>query len=123
MGIRAITSADYALFVHTIGVNVHTMGKIFEGDTRSGNHASIFLLTTDGISSVRLNMIKAGPTDSMGTYELTYCNFRNASSSLHNYDIQAVEGSIFRHVLLLIIGMGRHKYKLACSSVVCWFWV
>jgi hypothetical protein len=69
MSTRAITSADYSRVVHTIRVTIHTTGKFFEGDTRSGNHASIYLLTEDGSSSIRLNMTKVGPTATMGTEE------------------------------------------------------
>jgi hypothetical protein len=83
---------DQSRIVHTFRVTVHTTGYSFEGDTRSGNHASIYLLTSDGITSIRLNMIKAGPTDAIGTYEVTHCNYQHSDSSLHDFDIPAVEG-------------------------------
>jgi hypothetical protein len=123
MSTRAITSADYTLAVHTIRVTMHTTGKFFEGDTHSGNHASIYLLTADGSSSVRLNMVKAGPVDTMGTYEISYCNYRDSNSSLHNFDIQAAPGLLVQHVISLINQKGRHKYRLARSGVGCRFWV
>jgi hypothetical protein len=123
MSTRAITSADYSRVVHTIRVTIHTTGKFFEGDTRSGNHASIYLLTEDGSSSIRLNMTKVGPTATMGTYQITHCNYRNSNSSLYNFDIQAAPGLTVQHVLSLIDQNRRHKYRLARSGVGCRYWV
>ncbi|KAH7346304.1 hypothetical protein BKA65DRAFT_551222 [Rhexocercosporidium sp. MPI-PUGE-AT-0058] len=84
---------------HTIRVNIHAMGKFFENDTRSGNHASIYLLTTDG-KSVTLNMIKARATDKTAIPDLTVQRF-----------------------LALVEKNKRHKYTLARSGFGCWFWV
>lgn len=123
MSTRAITTADYTRIVHTIRVTVHTTGKFFESDTRSGNHASIYLLTADGSSSIRLNMTKAGPSDTMGTYQISHCNYRESNSTLHNFDIQAAPGLTVQHVLSLINQKRRHKYRLARSGVRCRFWV
>ncbi|PGH27217.1 hypothetical protein AJ80_01174 [Polytolypa hystricis UAMH7299] len=117
-----LTTADYALPVGDIRVTMHTTGKFFESDTPSGNHASIFLLTGNG-TSVRLNMTKAGPTDTIGTYTEDRCLYDKSRSSLHDIDLRAVTGLTLEHVTRLIVTKGRHKYRLAPSGVGCRFWV
>ena len=119
---RKITADDANLIIQTIRVTIHTTGKFFEGDTRSGNHASIYLLIEDG-SSIRLNMIKAGPTDRMGTYDPKYCNYHDSTSSIRNFDVQATSGLTVNHVLSLVNERRRHIYRLARSGVGCRFWV
>lgn len=52
---------------HHTYCTIHTAGLVLESDTRSGNHASILLLMGE-LSSVRLNMTKAGPNNTEGTY-------------------------------------------------------
>ncbi|KAK2735610.1 hypothetical protein FQN55_002194 [Onygenales sp. PD_40] len=118
----ALTAADYSLPVNCIRVTIHTLGKFFESDTRSGNHASIFLLTGDEMS-VRLNMTKAAPTDTMGTYTQERCLYDTSRTSLHDMDLPAVQGFTVQHVIHLINEKGRHKYRLAPSGVGCRFWV
>lgn len=119
---RKITADDANLIIQTIRVTIHSTGKFFEGDTRSGNHASIYLLVGGG-SSIRLNMIKAGPTDRMGTYDPKYCSYHDSTSSIRNFDVQAVSGLTVNHVLSLVNERRRHAYRLARSGVGCRFWV
>ncbi|KAK2789861.1 hypothetical protein FQN53_001224 [Emmonsiellopsis sp. PD_33] len=104
----ALTAADYSLPVNCIRVTIHTLGKFFESDTRSGNHASIFLLTGDEMS-VRLNMTKAAPTDTMGTYTQERCLYDTSRTSLHDMDLPAVQGFTVQHVIHLINEKGRHN--------------
>jgi hypothetical protein len=77
------------------------MEVVFSDDTRSVNHASIYLLTEDGKPSIRLNMALPGVNDSrgstwtideMGNYETTHCNYLKSTSSLRDFDLQAVLG-------------------------------
>ncbi|KAH8789208.1 hypothetical protein BGZ57DRAFT_878674 [Hyaloscypha finlandica] len=123
MSTRSITPEDYARIVHTIRVTIHSTGYFFEGDTRSGNHASIYLLTSDGRTSIRLNMVKAGPTDTMGTFKTSHCNYRDTTSSIYDFDIKAVEGLTVSHVLSLLEQKRRSQYRLARSGVGCRYWV
>ncbi|KAF3893265.1 hypothetical protein GTR04_4044 [Trichophyton interdigitale] len=113
---------ELLLPVTVIRVTMHTTGYFFESDTRSGNHASIFLLTGN-YKSVRLNMTKAGPTDTMGTYTETRCEYESSHSSLHDIDIPAVTGLTVDHVIRLILTKGRRNYRLAPSGVGCRFLV
>ena len=119
---REIVESDYHLPVHSIRVVVHTTGIFFDSDTRSGNHASIFLTTGDG-KSVRLNMVKGGPTDTMGTYREQRCEYDVSNSSLRVFDLQASEGLTVGHVLQFVRAKGRHIYKLASNGLGCRFWV
>ncbi|KAJ5939731.1 hypothetical protein N7466_002865 [Penicillium verhagenii] len=52
---KPLATTDHPCPVQAIKVTVHTTGFFFEGDTRSGNHASIYLLIPNG-DSVQLNM-------------------------------------------------------------------
>ncbi|KAM5476802.1 hypothetical protein MauCBS54593_000072 [Microsporum audouinii] len=117
-----LTDADLALPVTIIRITIHSMGMFFESDTRSGNHASIFLIVGP-YASVRLNMTKAGPTDTMGTYTKSLCPFVVSNSSLHNIDLIAAGGVTVRHLIDYIHTTGMEKYRLAPSGVGCRFWV
>jgi len=119
---RPINHADLAVGVTTIRVTVHTTGKFFEGDTCSGNHASIYLILADGSGSIRLNMIKAGPTDTKGTFQTTHCGYTESNSTLHHFDIKAHDGLKVKDALALVEGNRRDKYELARSGVGCRFW-
>lgn len=119
---RNLVNTDGALKVQAIRVTVHTTGLFFESDTRSGNHASIFLLTSDG-NSVRLNMTKAQPTHTMGTYIVHHCTYRESTSSLGNFDLHVKEGLTVKDVLSLVHAKGRDRYRLAPSGLGCRFWV
>lgn len=122
MATRPLTAAEYNLPVRLIRITVHGMGYFFESDTRSGNHASIFLVI--GIrASVRLNMSKAGSTDTMGTYTITRCAYESSDSSVRNIDITPVQGLTVRHITYLISRNGRDRYMLAPSGVGCRHWV
>lgn len=119
---RSLTAADRSLGVSWVRVTIHTMGHFFEDDERSGNHASIFLLTSDG-AAVRLNMTKAGPTDTMGTLETPYCSFQSSNSSLVDLDVPLVQGLTVGHIIDLIFQNGRDRFKLHRSGVGCRYWV
>ncbi|KAJ8068359.1 hypothetical protein OCU04_003921 [Sclerotinia nivalis] len=120
---RKIEPKDYDLLVDTIRVTVHTTGKFFDSDTRSGNHASIYLLASNG-ASVRLNMTKLTADAKRGTYQLTYCRYQHTNSSLIDFDLKATSrGLKVKHVLELIEERKRDKYKLARSGLGCRFWV
>ncbi|KAL3713822.1 hypothetical protein TMatcc_002527 [Talaromyces marneffei ATCC 18224] len=122
MATRPLTPAEYDLPVRLIRITIHTTGKFFESDTRSGNHASIFLVI--GVNrSVRINMTKAGPTDTMGTYTVTWCDYDVSNSSVRDIDITPVQGLTVRHITHLITRNGRDKYMLAPSGVGCRYWV
>ncbi|KMU82186.1 hypothetical protein CIHG_10580 [Coccidioides immitis H538.4] len=101
---------------------MHTLGIIFESDTRSENHTSIYLLTGQR-SSVQLNMIKANPTAVMGTLERKFCLYEVSSTALHNIDLRAIEGLTVGKIIDLLEQKGRDKYQLAPSGVGCRFWV
>lgn len=123
MATSKLTPQDLLLVVTTIRVTIHTMGKFFQGDTRSGNHASIYLLIANSNKSVRLNMIKAGATDVNGTFEYEKYEYQDSNSSVHDFDMQAIRGLTVDNVLSLVKGNGRDKYRLARSGVGCRFWV
>lgn len=122
MASATITDADRALPVITIRVTIHTMGIFFESDTRSGNHASIFLILGPSMS-VRLNMTKANPTDTMGTYTETLCRYISSNSSLHEIDLVAANGVRLQDLLDYIRTTRMDRYRLAPSGVGCRFWV
>lgn len=116
------TLAQLAQHVLLIRITMHTTGKFFEADTRSGNHASIFLITSDQ-TSIRLNMTKAGPTDTMGTYTISFCAYTHSNTSVANIDITPVQGLTAGHVTQLITQNRRERYQLARRGVGCRFWV
>ncbi|KAF5871212.1 uncharacterized protein Bfra_007725 [Botrytis fragariae] len=120
---RDVEDRDFDLDVHTIRVTVHTTGKFFEGDTRSGNHASIFLLTSNN-ASVRLNMTKLSADATMGTYQMIYCRYQRTNSSLRDFDLTATgRGLKVGHVLELVKKKRRNEYQLARSGLGCRHWV
>ncbi|TGO61284.1 hypothetical protein BOTNAR_0131g00010 [Botryotinia narcissicola] len=120
---RAVEKSDYNLVVKAIRVTIHTTGKFFESDIRSGNHASIFLLTSND-ASVRLNMTKTSADATMGTYKIRYCSYQRTSSSLRDFDFTATsQGLTVGHVLKLIEQKKRNKYQLALSGLGCRHWV
>ncbi|KAF7935314.1 uncharacterized protein EAE97_008221 [Botrytis byssoidea] len=120
---RAVKESDYDLVVKAIRVTVHTTGKFFESDIRSGNHASIFLLTSND-ASVRLNMTKTSADATMGTYEIKYCSYQRTNSSLRDFDLTATsQGLTVGHVLQLIEKKKRDEYQLARSGLGCRHWV
>lgn len=122
MSSAPVSDKDRALTVTTIRVTVHTQGYIFEYDSRSSNHASIFLVVS-GNESVRLNMVKAGATDTMGTYLERSCPYIHSATSLYNVDIIASPGLTVGHFLNDIQKKGLDKYQLHRSGVGCRFWV
>src|SRR5699024_3817408 len=100
----------------------HTVGFVFESDTRIANHVFIYLLMGD-LPSARLNMTKAGPTDTEGTCTGDYYSYEVSRSTVHFSDLRAVGGMTVGHVTQLISSKGRKNYTLAPSSVSCRFWV
>ncbi|RDW61107.1 uncharacterized protein DSM5745_10605 [Aspergillus mulundensis] len=119
---RPINDSDRSLVVQQVRVVVHTMGYFFDGDTRSGNHASIFLVTGSE-QSIRLNIIKDGPTDTMGTLQIQVCEYVNSTSALRKWDFPAPPSRTVGQFLDLLVSKGRHRYQLARSGVGCRFWV
>ncbi|KAF7897893.1 uncharacterized protein EAF01_008859 [Botrytis porri] len=120
---RDIEEGDYELKIQKIRVTVHTTGKFFPSDTRSGNHASIYLLTSNN-ASVRLNMAKLSADATMGTYQTIYCSYQDTNSSLKDFDLKATgRGLTVGHVLGLVEEKNRDKYKLARSGLGCRHWV
>lgn len=117
-----LTEADYALSVDVIRITMHNTGLTLEPDNRTGNHASIFLLTGNQIS-VRLNMTLREPTDIMGTYYQDRCLYEQSRSSFKDINLRAVEGLNVGHVIRLIAAKGRHKYMPAPTGVGCRFWM
>lgn len=122
MSSTPVSRNDRTLTVATIRVTVHTQGHIFECDTRSSNHASIFLIVGTNMS-VRLNMIKAGPTDTMGTYSERTCPYVRSVSRLHDVDVVAVPGLTVGDFLDDVHEKGLDRYELHHSGVGCRFWV
>ncbi|KAL3712527.1 hypothetical protein TMatcc_001226 [Talaromyces marneffei ATCC 18224] len=116
------TLAQLAQHVLLIRITMHTTGKFFEADTRSGNHSSIFLITSDQ-TSIRLNMTKAGPTDNMGTYTISFCAYTHSNTSVADIDITPIQGLTAGHVTQLITQNRRERYQLARTGVGCRFWV
>ncbi|KZF26983.1 hypothetical protein L228DRAFT_235983 [Xylona heveae TC161] len=116
------TPAQLAQNVLLIRITMHNMGRFFEDDTRSGNHTSIFLITSNR-ASIRLNMTKAGATDTMGTYTISFCGYTDSNSSVTNIDITPVQGLTAAHFTQLITQNHRERYQLARSGVDCRFWV
>ncbi|ORY57236.1 uncharacterized protein BCR38DRAFT_490207 [Pseudomassariella vexata] len=93
-------SPDVNLYpVTAIRVVIHTTGKFFEGDTRSGNHASIYLLVTGG--SVHINMKKAQAHHTHGTLEV----------KTHSYQVSRTYVS------------RRRGFNLSRSGKGCRYWV
>ncbi|KAM0158090.1 hypothetical protein ACHAQE_005675 [Botrytis cinerea] len=120
---RKIEDRDYDLNVIAIRVTIHTTGKFFEDDDRSGNHASIYLLTSID-TSVRLNMTKLGADATMGTFQATYCRYQQTNSSLRDFDLTATsQGLKVGQILQLVYNNGRDKYQLARSGLGCRHWV
>ncbi|KAL1849096.1 hypothetical protein Plec18170_007755, partial [Paecilomyces lecythidis] len=64
---RPLSPSETCLCIYTIRIAVHSLGRFLSSDSRSGNHASIYLLVGNG-AAIRLDMFKAGVTDTMGTY-------------------------------------------------------
>lgn len=120
--ISMLDPRHYRLPVKTFRITTHTVGLVFESDTRSANHVSIYLLMGD-LSSVRLNMTKAGPTDTEGTYTEDYYPYEMSHSTVHFNDLRAVGGLTVGDVTQLVGSKGRKKYTLAPSGVGCRFWV
>ncbi|KMP09862.1 hypothetical protein CIHG_07192 [Coccidioides immitis H538.4] len=121
-GTQKLLEEHYLLPVTSIRVTIHTLGIFFESDTRSENHTSIYLLTGDK-QSVQLNMIKAGPTDVMGTLLRKRCGYDLSNTALKRIDLQAIQGLTVGQVLQLLDQKGRANYKLAPSGMGCRFWV
>ncbi|KZF21964.1 hypothetical protein L228DRAFT_143907 [Xylona heveae TC161] len=118
----SLTEEQNALRVEAVRVTVLSVGYVFDSDTRSGNLASIYLLTSDG-NSVRLNMTKANITHTMGTLEVKHCIYRDAYSSLANYNLEVRDNLTVGNVLDLLLELGRDKYRLSASRLGCRFWV
>ncbi|KAI9748179.1 MAG: hypothetical protein M4579_007291 [Chaenotheca gracillima] len=114
--------ADYHRTVETIRITIHTTGLFFESDTRSGNHASIFLLTVGG-GSIRLDVYKRTSVDTMGTYRQQVCNYQESRTAVTSFDVQPSRGLKVHHVIDLITNKGRDRYRLAPSGLGCRFWV
>ncbi|KAL3457433.1 hypothetical protein BJX64DRAFT_293112 [Aspergillus heterothallicus] len=119
---RPINDSDRARVVLQIRVTMHTMGYIFEADTRSGNHVSIFLLIGDR-ESVRLNMIKKGPTNTKGTLQISMCEYVVSSSAVKNRNFPAPPGRTVGDFFDTLTRKGCHNYQLSRSGVGCRFWV
>lgn len=117
-----LTEADYALAVNYIRVIIEVPETGHESDTYSGSHPSIYLLTRDS-GSVRLNMFRARPDDTMGTYAPERCLYRCIDYPLKVIDLSAVEGLTVGDITRLIEGKGRDRYELADSGTGCRFWV
>ncbi|KAJ5100294.1 hypothetical protein N7456_006346 [Penicillium angulare] len=107
------TAGDDALTVTHITATIHTMRCFLESDTRSLNHASIFICMPDG-GSVRLNMIKKESTSTMGTLELTRCSYQVSNSSLYDCNLAARVGLTVKDVIDLfatfIADLEQHGY-------------
>ncbi|KAL3705731.1 hypothetical protein TMatcc_006740 [Talaromyces marneffei ATCC 18224] len=67
-------------------------------------------------------MTKAGPTDTMGTYTVTWCDYDELNSSVCDIDITPVQGLTVRHITHIIAVNGRNRYILAPSGVGCRYW-
>ncbi|KAK2762202.1 hypothetical protein FQN54_001211 [Arachnomyces sp. PD_36] len=117
-----VTNEHYNLTVLRIRITAHSLGLVFEDDDRSANHASIFLITSSQ-HSIRLNMTKRGPTDTMGTYTESSCTYISSNSALRNFDLQPAPGLTVGHAINAIRERGRLNYKLARSGVGCRYWV
>lgn len=102
----------HPLAVHAIRVTMHTLGYFFESNTRSGNHVSIYLIVGKN-QSAQLNMTKARPTDTLGTYTEKYCPYIDSKSSVHDFDLQATKGLTVHDILNRIHEKGLHHYQLA----------
>ncbi|PGG99568.1 hypothetical protein AJ80_09336 [Polytolypa hystricis UAMH7299] len=122
MSSAPVSNSDRTLTVTTIRVTVHTQGFFFDCDTRSSNHASIFLIAGPS-KSIRLNMIKAGTTDTMGTYTETSCPYIQSVSSLHDIDVVAAPGLTVGRFLDVVHQKGLNKYELHYTGVGCRYWV
>ncbi|ODM21986.1 hypothetical protein SI65_02830 [Aspergillus cristatus] len=118
----SLTEADYTLPVKYIRVIIEVPETGHESDTYSGSHPSIYLLTSDG-GSVRVNMHRAKPEDTMGTYVLERCSYWCIDYPLKVVDLSAVKGLTVGDVTGLVEGKGRVRYKLADSGTGCRFWV
>lgn len=117
-----LTEANYALLVDYIRVIIEVPETGHESDTYSGSHPSIYLLTNDD-GSVRLNMSRAKPEDTMGTYAPERCSYRCIDYPLKVVDLSAVKGLTVGDVTRLIEGKGRDRYELVVSGTGCRFWV
>lgn len=117
-----LTEEDYALPVNYIRVIIEVPETGHESDTYSGSHPSIYLLISDS-GSVRLNMFRARPDDTMGTYALERCLYRCIDYPLKVVDLSAAKGITVGDVIRLIEGKGRDRYELADSGTGCRFWV
>lgn len=117
-----LTEADYALPIDYIRVIIEVPETGHESDTYSGSHPSIYLLTNDD-GSVRLNMSRAKPDDTMGTYTPERCSYRCIDYPLKVVDLSAVKGLTVGDVTKLIEGKGRDRYELVVSGTGCRFWV
>lgn len=122
---RELTKADYSLRVRKIRATIHTVGKVFNDDPRSGNHASVFLLLEDNVSSIRLNMKKSGPTAKKGTLISSFCPYIHSNSSLRDFDLSITkEGLTVYHVMYLLVNVNtRNEYWLSHNGLGCRFWV
>ncbi|PGH04206.1 hypothetical protein AJ80_08551 [Polytolypa hystricis UAMH7299] len=125
MSTRDLVAGDYVLSVTNVRVTIHTLGVVFESDRRSENHASTYHLIggTDVEGSAQINIVKASPTDTMGTLQRKFCLYETSKTALHNVELRAVQGITVGQVLELLDQKGRGNYKLAPSGVGCRFWV
>lgn len=105
--------------VTAIRVVIHTTGKFFEGDTRSGNHASIYLLVAGG--SVHINMKKAQAHHTHGTLEINTHNYQVSNSRLRSWDITPITELTVGHVLERV--SHRRGFNLSSSGKGCRYWV
>lgn len=118
-----LTEVHYVYHVEAVRVTVHTVGKMFDTDKRSINHASIFLII--GTKQLaRLNMTNEGPVGVMGLYKKQMCYYDNSESSLFNIGVCVIKsGLTVGDFVRLIESKRRHEYMLAPTGVGCRFWV
>lgn len=113
-------SPDVNLYpVTAIRVVIHTTGKFFEGDTCSGNHASIYLLVTGG--SVHINMKKAQAHHTHGTLEVKTHNYQVSRSTLRSWDLTPSTELTVGHVLAYV--SCRRGFNLSRSGKGCRYWM
>ncbi|KAL2823223.1 hypothetical protein BDW59DRAFT_163564 [Aspergillus cavernicola] len=119
---RPVTEADKCQILTGIRVVVHNMGYRLPSDTRSLNHASIFLVITS-TQSIRLNMVRMRIEDATGTVQITHCEYINPFSAIQNFTLRVSENITVDQCLKTLFYNWRDHYRLVESGAGCRFWV